>query len=269
MDRCTHQFSLDTSVQSTICDPIPTVFPRTLVIMVCHPDSAYRVDASFCTITNVMSSFSGTGVRPTIWVVVSEGAKCAEMLRTYMDDIASSWIDAPNSEWLDYGKLEFVSTRIDRSAYDRIIVVNDSIILVQPVPAFINLVLHSQQDMVGFMNSDEVRPHYPTFLFGLTTPAFFRMIGFIRSVQAVHPPSREACIHEIEVNLSDQFDKKVAHLVIRSGDLRGRNVFYECDKVYSLVIGEVPIIKLRRILQKRRTPFDHRLRELTRTALNE
>lgn len=269
MDRYTHKFSLDTSVQSTVCEPTPTIFPRTLVIMICHPESAYRVDASFCTISNIMSSFSGTGVRPRIWIVVSEGAKHAEMLRTYTDDIASSWIEAPNSEWLDFGKLEFLSGRIDRSAYDRIIVANDSIILIQPVPAFVNLVLHSRQDMVGFMRSDEVRPHYPTFLFGLSTPAFFRMIGFIRSVQAAHPPSREACIHEIEVNLSDQFDKKVAHLVIRSPDLLQRNVFYECDKVYSLVIDLLPVIKLRRILQRRRAPFDHRLRALARTALNE
>ena len=269
MDRCTHKFSLNTSIQSTVCKPIPTVFPRTLVIMICHPDSAYRVDTSFCTITNLMSSFSGTGVRPTIWVVVSEGAKYADMLRTYTDDVASFWIDLPNSEWLDFGKLELLSGRIDRSAHDRIIVVNDSIILTRPVPAFINLVLHSEQDLVGFMRSDEVRPHYPTFLIGLSTTGFFRMIDFIRSVQAVHPPSREACIHEIEVNLSDQFESKVAHIIIRSPDLKGRNVFYECDKVYSLVIDLLPIIKLRRILQKRSTPFDHRLRVLAKTALNE
>lgn len=266
MDQHHEQLSSTTSVGITSCDTRPGVFPTTLIIMICHPDSALRVDASFCTISNIMLSFSSTGVRPTIWAVVSEDARYRDMLRTYMEDVASVWIDAPNSEWLDFGKLVLVSDRIDR--HDRIIVVNDSIILTQPVPAFINLVLHSDLDLVGFMRSDEIRPHYPTFLIGLSAPGFTRMIQFIRSIQKTHAPSREACIHEIEVNLADLFDRKAAHVIMDSSDLKGRNVFYECDRVYSLVFQHLPIIKIRRLLQKRAMPFDHRLRAIAKTALN-
>lgn len=117
-------------------------------------------------------------------------------------------VEMENDGWLDFGKWKrFLDSRLfKKNKYDRVVLMNDSIILTGPLTPFFQFMMDPQIldiELVGYCNSQQLRPHYPSFLFSLSIKAVPTFLDFISSVQKTHhhKPGMVTVIHELETKM--------------------------------------------------------------------
>jgi hypothetical protein len=117
-------------------------------------------------------------------------------------------VEMENDGWLDFGKWKrFLDSRVfKKNKYDRVVLMNDSIILTDSLTPFFQFLMDPQIcdiELVGYCNSHQLRPHYPSFLFSLSVKAIPTFLDFVSSVQQTHhhKPGMVTVIHELETKM--------------------------------------------------------------------
>lgn len=117
-------------------------------------------------------------------------------------------VEMENDGWLDFGKWKrfMESPLFKKNKYDRLVLMNDSIILTGPLTPFFQFLMDPQIhdiELVGYCNSHQLRLHYPSFLFSLSVKAIPTFIDFVSSVQQIHhhKPGMVTVIHELETKM--------------------------------------------------------------------
>jgi hypothetical protein len=207
-------------------------------------------------------------------------------------------VEMENDGWLDFGKWKrFLDSRVfKKNKYDRVVLMNDSIILTDTLTPFFQFLMDPQiceTELVGYCNSHQLRPHYPSFLFSLSVKAIPTFLDFVSSVQQTHhhKPGMVTVIHELETKMVTHgkfasttcFVDLVALIALtshttttsrRGGSHQESILFSEDRRLKKLYLGllqsgAIPFVKIKKLYLRKSCTTQKKPRRISKPSTKE
>lgn len=219
----------------------PVQNKKLLVVISCHLNCLARL----FTIINNLRYFSNY----KIVVVNSTKLKYNKQISKYFAQLGVQYIERNNNKMCDFGKWKFYLKNNSASikSYDYVILTNDSFIINGSVNYFLNSLALSNRDLYAYTDSIEMKYHYQSYLFGLSTRCINQFINFVKNSSQLVTCFNDLII-KVELRMVDEFYNCDCFLKI-TPIVGNNNVFFTNDVIFNALrkSGLLPITKLKRI----------------------
>jgi hypothetical protein len=188
----------------------------------------------------------------SIVIIDSLGESYAEKLQSDLlkDDKIKEYFLIENNNFFDFGKWIYALNNIKYDKYDYILLVNDSIIILDELDKFFkNLKNHdSNINFYGYNDSNQENYHYQTYLFFINTTIVNKFINFFESKKKyIHNLS--SLIENIELKICELDNSSDCFIKLANEWNNYKNIFWENEDLYQLLLSKniFTIMKLKKV----------------------
>jgi hypothetical protein len=215
---------------------------KILAIIACHTNNQIRYNVMMNNIQFIKNNVDN------IILMNSKNEKYAESLEKSLQNekITFDYID--NNCHCDFGKYMYALDNYKWDEYDVILFMNDSIIITNSIDEYFDMIKNNDAELYGFIDSTEIKYHYPSFLFAVNIKYIYIFYNFVKN-QLKICNNFDDLIQKIEIILCDQFKKKIVFVETAEYDICKINIFFYDDLKYKKMLNSniLPIIKLKRL----------------------
>lgn len=177
----------------------------------------------------------------SIVIIDSLGESYAEKLQSDLlkDDKIKEYFLIENNNFFDFGKWTYALNNINYDKYDYILLVNDSIIILDELDKFFKNLKNydSNINFYGYNDSNQENYHYQTYLFFINTTIVNKFINFFESKKKyIHNLS--SLIENIELKICELDNSSDCFIKLANEWNNYKNIFWENEDLYQLLLSK-------------------------------
>ena len=117
-------------------------------------------------------------------IINSANTKFGDRIKMYFEINKIVYLEIENDNKADFGKWIHVINNINLDRFNNIVLINDSILISNPIDFYFNLIIEKNKDLYGYNDSTETGEyHYQSYLFSIKLSAINKLIDYYNGIK--------------------------------------------------------------------------------------